>query len=58
MAERYHDRFHLARALNGHGVLCLLEGNWELARNFSDRGLDVENVTHACSSTKQYWNMR
>ena len=41
-AERYRDRFHLARALDAHGVLALLEGKWEAARHFSDRGLAVD----------------
>ena len=42
MAEQHRDRFHLARALDAQGVLAFLEGHWETARNFNDRGLAVD----------------
>ena len=42
MAERHRNRFHLARALDAQGVLAFLEGHWETAREFSDRGLSID----------------
>ncbi len=41
MAEKSGDRFRIAQALHANEVLAHLQGNWETARNFSDRGLAV-----------------
>ncbi|MFQ6030923.1 MAG: LuxR C-terminal-related transcriptional regulator, partial [Dehalococcoidia bacterium] len=42
LAEERRDRFHLARALDAHGVLAQLEGNWQVAREYSDQGLEID----------------
>ena len=40
-AERLRDRFWLASALSSNEIVSRLEGDWQAARNFSDRGLAV-----------------
>jgi len=39
LAERLRDRQWLTAALNMKSVLCLLEGDWEGIRDYTDRGL-------------------
>ena len=40
-AERLRHRFYLSRALTMNVWLCQLKGDWQAARDFSDRGLAV-----------------
>ena len=42
LAEQLRDRFSLAQAFHAHEVLALLRGDWDEAREFSDRGLEVD----------------
>ena len=43
LAEESRSRFDLAQALHANGFLAYLEGNWEAAREFSDRGLKIDH---------------
>ncbi|MFQ6028350.1 MAG: hypothetical protein ACE5Q6_12730, partial [Dehalococcoidia bacterium] len=41
VAERLHNRYWLAAALGINGSVSQREGDWQAARDFSDRGLEV-----------------
>ena len=41
-AEQHHDRFTVIQALHLNEVLAYLKGNMEIAREFSDRGLALD----------------
>jgi tetratricopeptide (TPR) repeat protein len=43
LAEESRSRFDLAQALHANGFLAYLEGDWESARGFNDRGLEIDH---------------
>ena len=51
-AERLRDHFWLSSAINQNGMLCCLMGDWVAARDFSDRGLEVEPGDPRALSTR------
>ena len=43
LAEESRSRFALSQALHANGFLAYLQGNWEEARDFGDRGLEIDD---------------
>lgn len=43
MAEKRGDRFNIGQGLSINEAIAHLQGNWETARDFSDRGLAVDH---------------
>ena len=44
LAEKSRSRYLLTQALHSNGFLAYLAGNWETAREFSDRGLEKDGA--------------
>lgn len=42
--EKFHDRFWLPGALLRNVIVCMLEGDWTAAREYSDRALAIANL--------------
>ena len=53
---KFQDRFWLPGALLRNVIVCMLEGDWPAAREFSDRALAIADMDPRNLGTELFWN--